>query len=169
MLNKVGVVGEVVVLTMFEDKDAVILQQSFLEDDVRDGRQFFESVWRIGKDEVVLLTTGLQKAEHIATKGFNGGVPLELLETLLDEAVMVAVEFDADDAGASPREQFEGDAARACEEVEGFGTVEVDVLHQHVEDVLLGKIGGRPRLERTRNIKMPPLVFSSYYSHIFNA
>ena len=79
--------------------------------------------------------------------------------------MVVAVEFDADDAAAASREEFEGDAARAGEQVEGLGTVEFDVLNEHVEDVLLGKVGGRPRLERARNVEVTALVFSGNDSH----
>lgn len=157
---------EVVVLAMFEDEDAVSLQQPFLEDDIGDGRQLLECVGWVGKDEVVLLSTGLQEAEDITTEnaGIVRTVPLELQQTLLDEAVMVAVEFDADNTGTATREQFECDAACTCKEVEGLCTFEIDILHQYVEDVLLGKVGGRPRLERAWYVKMTSLVFSRYDS-----
>jgi hypothetical protein len=40
MLPEVRVTGEVIVLAMFEDKDAFLLQQSFFENKVGNSRQF---------------------------------------------------------------------------------------------------------------------------------
>ena len=179
-----GVQGEIVVLAMFEDKDAVGLEQFALNDEVGQGLNFLQGVGRIGKDEVELLMAGLDEAEHIAADCYHirdsppvirsgrtaalsggGGPSAELFQAVLNEAVVVAVELDADDATTATREQFEGDATRAGEEVEGLGTVEVDVLNEHVEDVLLGEVGSGPRLERARNVEMTALVFSSNDSH----
>ena len=46
-----------------------------------------------------------------------------------------------------------------------MGILEVYVACEHVEDVLLGKVGGRPGFEGSRNIEVPALVFSCDDSH----
>ena len=171
-----GVLGEIVVLAMFENKDAVGFEQSALEDEIGQRGEFLEGIGRVGKDEVELLFAGLDETEDVAADCYHigdsppvirsgGGPSAKLLQAVLNEAVVVAIEFNADDVAAASREQFKGNAARAGEEVEGLGTVEVDVLNEHVEDVLLGKIRRRPRLERTRNVEVTALVFPSNDSH----
>ena len=79
--------------------------------------------------------------------------------------MVVAVFLHAHHLAASPREQLQGDAARTGKEVEGGGSVKVQVAVEHVEDVLLGKVGRRTGLERAGNVKMAPLEFSRDNSH----
>ena len=146
MLHKVWIVGEVVILAVLKHKDAIVLQEALLEDQRGDGGQFLQGIGRVGKDEVELLLARFDKAEHVATDGHTH-LGVELLQTLLDEAVVVAILFDADHMTAAARYQFERDAACTREEVEGCGIFKVDVLHQHVEDVLLGEVRCWSRLE----------------------
>ena len=125
-----GVLGEIVVLAMFENKDAVGFEQSALDDEVGQRGEFLEGVRRVGKDEVELLFAGLDEAEDVAADCYHigdsppvirfathrGDSPLcggEFFQTVLDEAVVVAIEFNADDVAAASREQFEGNAASA--------------------------------------------------------
>ena len=79
---------------------------------------------------------------------------------------MVTVEFDADHTAATAGEQFEGDAACAGEEIQRLGALEVDILRQHIEDILLGEVRCRPRLETPWNIEVPSFISSSYNPHI---
>ena len=92
-------------------------------------------------------------------------VALKFAEALLDEAVVVAIHFDADDVGTAARYQFEGDAARAREEVEGCGAFKVHITRQDIEDVLLGKVGSGSCLETPWNLKVPSLVYACNDSH----
>ena len=57
------------VFAVLKDEDAVVLQQLTFEDKVGEGRQFFQCVRRVCKDEVELLLARLDKAEHVAAKG----------------------------------------------------------------------------------------------------
>ena len=75
MFHEMGIIGEVVVLAMFEDEDTTLLQQSFLEDEAGDGRQFLQGIGRIGKDKVKLLLATFDEAKHIASQGHNGDWP----------------------------------------------------------------------------------------------
>ena len=164
MLNEVGVLGEVVVAPVLKHENATVFQQRMLEHEVGNLRQLLQRVWGIGKDEVELLVTALQETEHVATKGDTGG-GAELLQTVADETVMVAVQLHTDDLIATARHELERDAARAAKEVERRGSIEIDIAAQHIEDVLLGKIGRRTRLERARYLEMPSLILSCDNSH----
>ena len=132
VLQKMGVLGEIVVLAVFEDKDAIGFEQSAIEDEVGQRGEFLEGVGRIGKNEVELLMAGLDESEDISAECYHigdsppvirfathrGDSPLcggEFFQTVLDEAVVVAVEFYADDAAAATRQKFKGNAARAGE------------------------------------------------------
>ena len=55
MVHKAGMVGEVIVLAMLKDENAFGSEDVLLEYNVGYLRQFLESVWRVGKDEVKLL------------------------------------------------------------------------------------------------------------------
>ena len=167
MFDKVGVLREVVVLAVLKDKDAVRRQQTLLEDDVRDGGQFLQRVWRVGKDNVELLVARLQKAEDVAANR-DDALCSQFLQTLLDETVVLTVKLYTDDRFTSARKQFQRDAARAGKEVQGSSTVEVDILRQHIEDILLGKVRGRPCLEGTWNVEVAALVSSCDDAHGVN-
>ncbi len=164
MLHEVGVAGEVVVFAMFEDEDALGLEQALLEDEPRNPGQLLQGIGRIGKDEVELLFARLDETEGIATKG-DAGLRVEFLQAVGDETVVVAIQFDTEYMGTAARHQFEGDAARAREEVEGRGSFKVHITRQDIEDVLLGKVGGGPCLETSWNLKVSSLVYACNDSH----
>ena len=106
MFHEMGIIREIIVLPMFEDQYAIILEQSFLKDKAGDLWQFFQSVRGIGKDEIEPLLTRFDEAEHVTAKGHTD-IGAEFLQTFLDESVMVTVLFYADDMGTPPRHQFE--------------------------------------------------------------
>ena len=55
---------EVILLSVFKDKDATVFQQrQCLVGNLRKGR---EGVWRVGKDKVKLSLARLQELEHVA-------------------------------------------------------------------------------------------------------
>ena len=93
-------VGEVVVLAMFEDEDASIVEQVAFEDELGYLGQLFECIGWVGKDEVELLMAALQKSEYIATNQ-NVALFVQLLEALVDEVGMISVCFDTDDSAAT--------------------------------------------------------------------
>ncbi len=94
MFQEAGMVGEVVVLAMFEDEDASLVEQVAFEDEPGYLGQFLESIRRVGKDEVELLMTALQEAEHVATDE-QVALIAQLLEALAYEVGMVSVGLDA--------------------------------------------------------------------------
>ena len=91
--------GEVVVLAVFQTEDAIGQQQLVLEDEVGQGGDLLQRIGWVGKDEVELLVARLEKAEHVATDAKGIGIFLlafELVQTLLNEAVVVAIELHTD-------------------------------------------------------------------------
>ena len=156
---------EVIIFAVFQHEDAVVFQQTLFEDEVRNRGNLLQRIGRVGKDKVELLMTALEETEHVGTQ-WNAGLLAQFLDALADKAVMIPVHLYADHLTAASRQQFQRDAACAREEVEGRSVFEVHILHQHVEDVLLGKVGSGPRLKRTRNVEVPSLVFSCYNPHL---
>ena len=163
MLQESWMVGEIVVLAMFENEDA-LFEKVAIEYEVWNLGKFLQRIWRIGKDEIEFLLAGSQEAEYIATNQ-KILVFAQFLEALSDEVGMVAVSFYADDTLAATGNQFQGDAACAGKEVEGCGILEVDVILQNIKDVLLCEIGGWSSLKRTGNVEMATLILSCYDSH----
>ena len=78
---------------------------------------------------------------------------------------MAAVLLDRHDAATTAREKFEGNAARASEEVERRRFLEIDVGAEDVEEVLLGEICGGTRLEGAGHFEMAAFVFTRYDTH----
>ena len=99
------------VLAMFEHEDTIGLEHFFLKYQIRYLGQFLEGVWRIGKDEVKLLLARLDITEHVTTEG-NAGFGVQLLQTLLNKAMVVSVHLNADDLAASSTDHFKRDTTR---------------------------------------------------------
>ena len=84
MLQKSWMLGEIIILAMFENEDAALVQKVTIQNEVWNLWEFLQSVRWIGKDEIKLLLAGSQEAEHIATNQ-KILVFAQLLETLADE------------------------------------------------------------------------------------
>ena len=106
MLDKAGMGGEVVILAMLEDEDAIRGKDALVEDKVGDLRQLLESVGWIGKDEVKLLSARLAEAEYITAYG-GAYVGAEFLQTLGYEGMVVAVGLNTHHTGTTARHEFE--------------------------------------------------------------
>ena len=150
---------------MFKDEDAIFCKQIVAKNKVWYLRKVLKGVWRIGKDEVELQVTTFQELEDIARNQVASLVP-QFLQTLTDEAGMVAVFLHTYHLLATAREQFKRDAACAREEVEGCGIFEIHVASYYIEYVLLGKIGCRSCLESAWHVEMTAFVLSCYYAHV---
>ena len=166
MLQESWMVGEIVVLAMFENEDALFVEKVTIQYEVWNLGELLQCVWRIGKDEIELLFAGSQEAEYIAA---NQKIPVfaQFLEALSDKVGMVAVSFYTDDTLAATGNQFQRDAACAGKEVEGCGILEIDVILQNIKDVLLCEICSWSRLERTWYVEVATLILSCYDSHIY--
>ena len=161
--------GKVVILAVLEDEDAVGLEQGLFKDEGGNLGQLFQGVGGIGEDEVEGRVAAFEKTEHVGSHALHVeavAFALQFLYALLNETVVVAVHLDADHLLAASRQQLKGDAARAREEVEGGGAVEVDVAGEHVEDVFLSKVGRGPCLKGSGNVEVPPFELSCNDSHL---
>ena len=67
MVEKVRMLGEVVLLAVFQDENATIGQQVVGENQVGNGGQLGKLIGRICKDEVELPTWRLDESEGIAS------------------------------------------------------------------------------------------------------
>lgn len=105
VLHEMRMVGEVVVLAVFQNEYSFRLQKVFFENEVGQCGQLGQRIGRVGKNEVELLPAAFQKAEHVAPQG-NACLCAQLLEAVGDEAVMVAVELDADHLPTAAWHQF---------------------------------------------------------------
>ena len=102
MLYKVRIAGEVIVLAMFENEYAIGLQEILLEYKGGNLGQLFQSVRRIGKDEVKLLLARLDETEGVATK-WDAHLCIQFLQTVGYKTVVVAVHLYANHVGATAR------------------------------------------------------------------
>ena len=100
MLQESWMVGEIVVLAMFENEDALFVEKIAIEYEVWNLGELLQCVWRIGKDEIELLLARSQEAEYIAANQ-KILVFAQFLETFADEVGMVAVGLYADHSAAS--------------------------------------------------------------------
>ena len=164
MLDKAGMGGEVVILAMLEDEDAIRGKDALVEDKVGDLRQLLESVGWIGKDEVKLLSARLDETEDIAADG-SAHICAEFLQTLGYEGMVVAVGLNTHHTGTTSRHEFERYTACARKEVEGCNVVKVDIAIEHVKEILLGEICCRAGLKRAWDVEVATLVLSCNYSH----
>ena len=161
--------GEDVLLAVLEDKEAVGFEEWAREDDVGQFGDLRQDVRRVGKDEVELLAALCHVLKGIGANGEGCGV-LQLVEELLDEAMVTDIELHADDASATSADELQRNAARAGEEVEGCRCfAEVDVALQDVEEVLLGEVRRGTCRERARHVEVPAFVFTGDDSHSFGS
>lgn len=167
MLDEARMLGEVVLLAVLEDEEAAGLEEWAGEDDVGQFGDLRQDVRRVGKDEVELLAALCHVLKGIGANGKGCGV-LQLVEELLDEAMVTDIELHADDASATSADELQRNAARAGEEVEGRRCfAEVDVALQDVEEVLLGEVCRGTCRERARHVEVPAFVFACDDSHVF--
>ena len=166
VLNKTGMLGEVVVLAMLKDQKTTLAQKITLQNHIGKFGDLLQHIRGICKDEVELLPALAEVLEDSAYNG-DGRKVLQLVDKLLDELEMQRILLNAYDTGTSTGKQFESDAAGSCKQVKGNGFLfPVNVGIKYVEEILLGKVGSGTCLECTGNIEMTSLVFTCYYTHI---
>ena len=90
MLNKAGMLAEVVVLAMLDDQETSFAQKIALEYHIRQFGDFLQYIGRVCKDEVELLPALTDVLEHISLYG-DGRKILQLVYELLDELEMQGI------------------------------------------------------------------------------
>ena len=164
VLDEAGVGGEVVGLAVFEDEESAVGQCARAHDEVGELAELGQGIGGVCKDEGELFGAAGEVFEHVAPDSDGSGIA-QGGEHLANEAEMLVVFLDADDAPGSAREELEGDAARAAKEVEGMEAFKVEVGTEDVEEVLLGEVGGGSCLEGGGDGEVASFVFSGYGTH----
>ena len=100
MFAEVRMPREVVILSVLKNKHPTLFQQSFLKYQVRNRGQVLQCIRWVVKDKVILLLTGFDEAEDIAAERQTDFIS-QLFYTLTDEAVVVAIQFNADHAATA--------------------------------------------------------------------
>ena len=66
VFHEVFVLGEIVLLAVLEDENAILVEQLMLEYEVWERWQLFQRIRRVGKNEVERLVAGFHETEDIA-------------------------------------------------------------------------------------------------------
>ena len=90
VLDKAGMLGEVVVLAMLDYQKAALAQKITLQYHVGEFGDFLQHIGRVCKDEVELFPALTNVFEHVALNG-DGRKVLQLVYKLLDELEMQRV------------------------------------------------------------------------------
>jgi hypothetical protein len=94
MGNEVGMGGEVLFLSVLEDKEAVGGKEGgFVEDEVGQLCQLGQGVWGISKDEIVRTGGFAKKAKDISTQEGDIVFGLQGLQELTDKADVLWVQL----------------------------------------------------------------------------
>ena len=149
---------------MFEDQQPAGTQQPASEDQIDDRLAARKVIRSVRKNDVELLGAAPQVEKNIRLDGIEVVDP-ELSGRAADEIVVHRVDLDRGDTPRSPRRKLVADRPRPGKEVEDVALLEIDQVAQHVEEILLGKIGRRPGPQVAGRIDRPSLVFSADYSH----
>ena len=154
--------GEVVVLSVFEDEDAVGGKPFLAQDEGWELVEVSQSVGRVGEDQVERRNGwGVEIAKDIASHQLMAWARyLQLGGHVLDELLLLTSHLDADNMGGASAEQFEADAACAAKEVERPTPVDVHAVLEDVEQRLLGQIGGGPCLEVAGRVETTSAVLT---------
>lgn len=118
MLHESRVGGEVVLLAVLQHKQAIILEQIPTQDDIGKFWYLRQSIRRVGKNEIELLAALRYELEDIGTNG-HGRRVLQLIDKLLDEAVVTYVKLYADNMATATADELERNASRPRKEVKG--------------------------------------------------
>ncbi len=149
---------------MFQYKPSSGFEQGGAENQVRQCSKGIQLVRRIGKNDIVLLFQVPDDVENIGPVG-TYIVEFQGVDSLSDKGNGTVIDIDQVDPGAT-RGKFIADTSRTCEQVEHCYFFEIEMIIQDIEEALLGKIGCGPRRKILTDRYMPPLVFTTYYTHI---
>ena len=125
---------------MLKDQGAILAQQLTLEYEVDDLLAAFKVVRSIGEDHIELLGATLKVEEDVGLDRVEV-TKTKALSRLADEVVVHGIDLNRGDGLHSARGELVADGAGAREEIEHLQLLEVEHIAQHVEKVLLSKVG----------------------------
>lgn len=85
--HEIGMLLEAVVFAMLEDEYSVFAEQVAFQYKVGYASEFFERVWRVGKDQVVTAVAPSKKAEYVVSY-YTPAVVAECMLAFLQETEM---------------------------------------------------------------------------------
>ena len=165
VFHKVRMGVERVVFAVLEDEYAAVAQPLFGKNPVGNFGYFGQLIGRIGKNQVVCFVVDVKKTKHIAAIDAQI-VDLERGGRFFDECDMAFAHLDTADMGAPARHAFKTDAAGARKKVECCAAVQIEVVVQHIEQALFGKIGCGTCRNVGGWIEVPPSELSADDAHI---
>lgn len=164
VVGKTGQRGEIMLARMLYYEDTARSEHARLEHLARDLGETGHIIGWIGEDEIILAGTGSDKAQSVATH--QGMVFIaQRLHGLVDETGLCGSLFHRSDVRRASREQFQRYCACAGKEIKSPHALQIGHILDHIEDILLGEVGGGPRSYIGGHVEAASPVFSSDYAH----
>ena len=134
---------EIVVRIVLQHEPAAGFQQVKRKNEVGYFGNVGQGVRRPGKNVVVLLPAGGNKAKHIGADNAEAGFYLKRL-CCFAHKLHAAVEFvHISDVGAASGDEFITMIARAAKEIEHLNVFKIKVIVQYIEQTFFGKVCSR--------------------------
>lgn len=149
---------------MFDDEQALSLEQFALHHNAGDKRGIVKIKRGISKNKIELAAAKTKVAEHIALLRPHH-LLVQALCRFVDKLHALEILLNSRHRSAAPRDKLQADVARAGKEVKHLQPLKVNHIIQHVEQALLGIVGGRPHGQVARWLQSAALIFSAYYPH----
>ena len=122
VLDKAGMLAEVVVLAVFYDEQAILSEEATFQNHVGEFGDLGQDVGRVGKDEVELFSALAKVLEHVTFDG-DGIEVLKFVYETLDKLEMKRVLFHTYHTGTTTGKQFQRYAASSCKKVQSHGAL----------------------------------------------
>ena len=150
---------------MLKNENSILAKDLTIQNQRNNLLQSLQIIWRVRENNVELFraTAKIEKSvglydEHIVGAEFLGGAA--------NKGVVHGVYLDRCYTLCSARGKLVAHRAGAGKEIQHIALLEIDEVVEHVEQVLLRKIGCRSCAEVTRRIYRSALEFATNYSHI---
>ena len=121
VLDKAGMLAEVVVLAVLYDEETILAEKVTLQNHIGEFGYLGQHIGRVGKDEVELFPALAKVLEHITFDG-DGIEVLKFVYETLDKLEMKRVLFHTYHTGTTTGKQFQRYAASSCKKVQSHGT-----------------------------------------------
>lgn len=122
VLNKAGMLAEVVVLAVLYDEQAIISEEATFQNHIGEFGYLGQDIGRVGKDKVELFSALAKVLEHVTFDG-DGIEVLKFVYETLDKLEMKRVLFHTYHTGTTTGKQFQRYAASPCKKVQSHGAL----------------------------------------------
>lgn len=122
VLDKAGMLAEVVVLAVLYDEQAIISEEATFQNHVGEFGYLGQHIGRVGKNEVELFPALAEILEYVTLDG-DGIEVLKFVYETLDKLEMKRVLFYTYHTGTTTGKQFQRYAASSCKKVQSHGAL----------------------------------------------